>query len=592
MNPEYSPLSSLKTRRPSRVNRFLAYVESLSPGDSLFFRIALIACTISLAWFIVTLAQGSRVEVPGIGGTYTEGIVGTPRFVNPVLAVTRADKDLSALLFDGLMTLGNDGVLVPNVAEKVNVSTDGLTYNIVLRKDVTFHDGTPLTALDVVYTVGRIEDPSLMSPLRPQFEGVTVEQVDEYELNFVLDEPYTPFIENLTFGILPHHIWKEVTNEEFPFSQRNSEPVGSGPYKIDSITRNASGIPEVYRLAPHAGYHRGTPKIEHFGLMFFGNDDALIAAFKEHTIDGVAGIDQSKLYELGLNTDTHHIIRIPLPRTFALFFNQNKSAVLRDPAVRTALSTAIDRTALVNTVQGGYALPLYTPLPIGFGGTTTTTPQEASTDPRAILEGAGWKQDATSSAWEKKIDGTATPLSISISTVNNPTFEATAEFLRNAWEALGIHVDIKQFEQSDLTQGVIRPRDYEALLFGTHIGRSLDYYPFWHSSQRNDPGLNVSLYANITTDAILENIRTKHTDIDRNAELKLFSEEIVKEAPALFLYQPELIYIFPNAIDLHAFTGMSDPSERFASVHTWYLVRESVWSFLTTYVDSGTTPAQ
>lgn len=129
--------------------------------------------------------------------------MGTPRFVNPVLAVTRADKDISALVYDGLMRLGAEGTLVPNVAESVTVSEDGLTYNVTLKQNIHFHDGTPLTARDVAFTVLRMQNPVLNSPLRANFDGISVEEIGEYELNFVLPEAYGPFIENLTFGILP-----------------------------------------------------------------------------------------------------------------------------------------------------------------------------------------------------------------------------------------------------------------------------------------------------------------------------------------------------------------------------------------------------
>jgi peptide/nickel transport system substrate-binding protein len=164
--------------------------------------------------------------------------------------------------------------------------------------------------------------------------------------------------------------------------------------------------------------------------------------------------------------------------------------------------------------------------------------------------------------------------------VNNPLFEATAESIRAAWEKIGVRVTVKQFEQSDLTQGIIRPRDYEALLFGTQVGRALDYYSFWHSSQRNDPGLNVALYANITTDALLTEARTTTDITKRNEALTGFKDEILKETPALFLYQPEFIYVFPHAVTGASFVGVGEPHERFASVHDWYVDTDSLWSFL------------
>jgi peptide/nickel transport system substrate-binding protein len=560
---------------PTLLNRWFSFTESLPPSDSFAFKLVSFVAVVSFITALVFVSSGGRTEVATRGGALTEGIVGTPRFVNPVLAVTRADRDMSALIFDGLMTLGPDGVLVPNLAESVTVSEDGLTYNIVLRRDVSFHDGMPLTALDVLFTIGKIQEPMIISPLRASFDGISVEQVGDYELNIVLQEPYTPFIENLTFGILPEHIWRGVSAEEFPFSQKNSEPVGTGPYQIRQIARSTSGIPESYELAPHMTYHRGTPRIERFTIRFYPNGDALRTAIAAGNVDSVSGIDGTHIEGLGIDETTHTIVHMPLPRIFAL----------RDAGARKALDAAIDRTELVNSVLGGYALPAYAPLPRGFG-IEVPTPEipdgDAAERARAILKDAGWKLNIETGVWEKEIDGSTTILSLSIATVNNPVFEATAQFLRAAWERLGVIVEIKQFEQSDLTQSIIRPRDYEALLFGTQVGRSLDVYSFWHSSQRNDPGLNVALYANITTDSILSTARTATSSEGRNESLLKFSDEVTKESPAVFLYQPELIYILPRNVAGASFQGVGEAQERFTNIHDWYIETESLWNFLYT----------
>ncbi len=579
-----NPLSSHEEKSPTFLNRIFAYVDRLSESDSLIFKAIVLALFVSVLFTLIGFAMKGRTEVAAHGGKLIEGIVGIPRFVNPVLAVTRADKDLSALIYDGIMVLGKEGVLVPNLAESVTISDDGLTYNIIIRRDATFHDGIPVTALDVIFTIGRIKEPVLTSPLRANFDGVTIEQVSEYELNLVLPEPYAPFIENLSFGVLPEHIWKDVSLDEFPYSQRNSEALGSGAYSIEKIMRTPSGIPESYMLKPHKNYHRGTPKIEQFIFKFYANEEKLISDFKEKRIDSIVGMDASRLYEIGIASDEHTILKIPLPRTFALFINQSKSPALRDRGAREALSKAIDRKALTNTVLGGYGVPLTSPIPTGYGVTIDTPPVDPSMDTveaaRDILKASGWKLNTEKSVWEKDIDGALTPLSVSIATVNNPLFEATAEFLRTTWEKLGVTVNIKQFEQSDLTQAVIRPRDYEALLFGTQVGRALDFYSFWHSSQRNDPGLNVALYANITTDAILSESRTTRDPNVRNAALIRFAEEIQTETPAIFLYQPELLYIFPHRISGASFGGASEAQERFANIHNWYVETESIWKFI------------
>jgi len=575
------PLEFHEYKKQSIINRYFKTLYSLKASDSLFLKIGLFCCLVFLLLFLTRLSTNATVMVPSAGGTLIEGSVGTPRFVNPVLAVTRADRDLTTLIYEGLLGLGENGVLIPVIAQSVTVSEDGLTYNIVLKNTVTFHDGTPLTADDVVFTVGRIKDPLIGSPLRANFDGVSIEKIDTHELNFILPESYGLFIENLTFGILPQHIWKDVGAEEFPFSQHNSEPIGSGPYMVQNIIRNTSGIPETYILSAYKTYHLGSPRIERLRFQFFSAENALLDAFKKGTIDSIVGMSPERIQELNIDGKTHHLERIPLPRTFALFMNQNKSPVLRDASARSALNVAIDRARLINDTIGGYGNPITSPIPPGFGVTITTPFESNLENARDILRNGGWRLNDETQIWEKTIDGTVTPLSFSISTINNSTFEATAEFLRREWQLLGAGVTIKQFEQSDLTQSIIRPRDYEMLLFGTQLGRSLDYYSFWHSSQRNDPGLNVSLYANITADSILTEMRRSNDAEKRTEAILEFTKEIEKETPAIFLYAPELLYIFPNHIIGATFIGVSEPSERFRRIHEWYIETELVWPFFT-----------
>lgn len=578
----HDPIVPNTQKRRSLINSYFAWLHELRASDAFLMRIMLFIASICLLFTLAQLSMSKTVPIPATGGVLSEGVVGTPRFVNPVLAATQADRDLVALVYDGLMRLGNDGTLVPSVAESVTVSEDGLTYNVTLKQDIYFHDGTQLTAKDIVFTVLRIQDPALNSPLFANWSGITVEEIGEFELNFVLPEAYSPFIENLTFGILPEHIWKNANSEEFPFSQYNSEPVGSGPYRIQKIARNTSGIPEMYTLSASPDYHGGTPKIETITLSFFSSEQSLIDAFREGRVESVVGVDYALIPEFQLTEKLSHIERMPLPRTYAVFINQNKSAALRDPAARKALDSAIDRKALIDTTLGGYANVLTSPIPSGFGITASNTPTEASADSaREILREGGWEMNENTQLWEKKIDGVLTPLQFSISTGNTSTLGATAEFIRASWVAMGADVTVKQFEQSDLTQSVIRPRDYETLLFATQLERSLDYYSFWHSSQRNDPGYNIALYANITTDSILSEMRrSTNTDI-RNEAIQKFAYEIQTETPAIFLYAPELLYIVPNKVIGMTFKGVSDPSERWSSVTDWYIRTESIWPFFT-----------
>lgn len=574
-----TPSSGHNSKR-SIIDRILGFIEGRKPFDRLLFKASVLTFVVALGFTLFFVNQKYLTDVPNEGGTLTEGIIGTPRFVNPILAVTPADKDLAALVYAGLMRLGPDGTIVPDMAESITMSEDGLTYSVVLRSGLTFHDGSPVMSDDVIFTISRLEDPALKSPLLSSWEGVTTERVSDRELNIILAKPYGPFTENLTVGILPRHIWGDASADAFPFSQYNSEPIGSGPYKVKRIVRSKSGIPESYELEPFAGALSGVPSIEQLRLAFYQNEDALVEAWKTGAVDSVAGLSPTGLSRLGDIAATHQVLSAPLPRTFAVFLNQNEAPVFRDAAVRNALNAVTDRAAIVQNVLSGKAYPLTGPLPPMSTSTAVAAApvtEESIDAAREILRTGGWKFDEASSRWKKKIGDVDTDLAFTLATANSEALRGTAAALKEQWERIGIAVTVEQYEQVDLTQSIIRPRKFDALLFGTVIGRELDFYPFWHSSQRTDPGLNIGLYANIVTDSILADARVIASSEERELKNAEFAAELAKDAPAVFLYAPSYTYVIPSRVMNARLTGIAEPFERFANVYEWYIDTESVW---------------
>ncbi|MCA9356784.1 ABC transporter substrate-binding protein, partial [Candidatus Kaiserbacteria bacterium] len=310
--------------KPSRrlLDRFLSLIESVPGSDKLILRLAFFAVVSSVIWLLFTINQQYSEQTAVRGGSITEGIIGTPRFVNPALAITRADQDVTALVYSGLMKIDSEGNLVNDLAESITTSDDGLTYNIVLRQDVSFHDGTPLTAKDVIFTIQLIQNPDLKSPLRGNWSDVTLEEVGEYELNIVLKEPYAPFIENFTLGIMPAHSWSSLPVEQLPFSQLNTEPIGSGSFAITKTEHNTSGLIKNYTLTAYRK-NNSNPKIDTLELDFYQNEDDLITAVQNKMVDATAYISAERVSELDIKN--FQLINEPLPRTFGIFFNQNRS---------------------------------------------------------------------------------------------------------------------------------------------------------------------------------------------------------------------------------------------------------------------------
>jgi len=563
------------------ISRIVRTIESARTSDRWLLRVLLAGFVVTFVWFVLAINQ--VVSVPGVsaGGSFTEGILGTPRFANPVLALTRADQDVTALVYSGLMKIAPDGTLVPDAAESVVVSEDGSTYSITLREDVQFHDGVQLTARDVLFTIELAQNADLKSPFRGNWDRVIVEVVDSRSLLITLPEPYAPFIENFTLGILPAHIWRSIPIEQVPFSEFNTTPIGSGPYLVKQAEFSRTGTVAAYTLTKTPDHYQ-KPLIEEIRLEFFENEVDITAALEQGTINATSYIPAEQLPTI--NTDRYNVVHSPLPRTFGLFLNQNRSVALRDAAVRKALETALDRQAIIDVALNGSGIPsaesivsstTTVELTDGLTSDTASTTDRIDTA-RTILQDGDWMQTAIGT-WEKEIDDSTVPLTVTIRTANNPTLEATLIAVTESWQELGVTVLSEQYEQTDLVQSVIRPRDFAVLLFGLDVSRSEDLFPFWHSSQQNDPGLNITQYANLTVDDYLETARLSQDPVQRTAATKNAMAIIVAERPAIFLFQPANVYVIDSRIQTAAMTNIGRPADRFANVATWNTATNDLW---------------
>lgn len=537
---------------------------------ALFAFLVLILC----AGTIVAVAQirtEVTIPVPADGGSITEGMVGSPRFINPVLAISDTDRDMTALVFTGLLRADPQRGLLPDLAKRYDISPDGTVYHFILRDDAYFHDGYPVTADDVIFTIGLVQDSNLKSPKRADWDGVKVEKLNDRELTITLPKPFAPFLENTTLGIVPKHLWEGLTSQQIPFSELNTNPVGAGPFKVSRISKNSDGIPTTYRLVRHRLYTLGAPHISSFTVTFFTRTDDLAQAWYSGTIDLASALSPTS-YQRPL---AYTLQRGTFPRLFAVFFNQDHNTVLRDHAVRSALNKTIDKQGLIDAALSGYATAIDTPV-ITSGMRTETVPAPDIEGAAALLAKDGWDRNETTGLWEKN----GAHIAFSLATANVPELKRVADAVANDWRTFGIDVTVTVFEPGDLQQTIIRPRDYDALLFGEAVGREPDLYAFWHSSQREDPGLNVALYANKRVDEYLSQARAT-TDPKKRAELfKKFETEIKADVPAVFLYTPDLLYGVTDGIYGVTLDTVSSQSERFGNVQQWYRHTERVWEFL------------
>ncbi|HLM83960.1 MAG TPA: peptide ABC transporter substrate-binding protein, partial [Candidatus Bathyarchaeia archaeon] len=459
--------------------------------------LALLAA-ISLVASVLGVYYSFTKPIPVPGGDYSEGIIGQPMYVNPVLAAgNEADADLTRLIYSGLFKYDSAGKIVPDLAESYDVSKDQLTYTVHLKQGVKWHDGEPLSSDDVLYTIQAIQDPAFKSPLRQNWQGVGTEQVDENTIKFVLQSPYAFFLNNLTVGILPQHVWETVAPTNFSLAEYNLRPVGTGPFEFSDFQKDSGGMILSYKLAANPDYFGDKPYLATMTFQFYPDEDSMIEAFNNKQIFATNSISPEKLNDIKSKRSTN-IISASLPRYFAVFFNQQKNKALADRDVRKALATATNRKDIVDKIFGGQGREIFSPIPPGiFGATDDVKKFDFNPDAaKKILDDAGWKSG--SDGFRTK-NGTA--LQFTLVTTDWPQLVDTANILKSQWEAVGAKVDIDSESVGDIQQNFIRPREYEAFLFGQSWPTAEpDPYSFWHSSQTKDPGLNLALYSNPDVD--------------------------------------------------------------------------------------------
>lgn len=527
---------------------------------------------ISRDWYL------SRTEIgPGTGGSYTEAAIGSPRYLNPVLSSTNdVDRDISSIIYSGLLKYDYNGQLSPDLAEKYAVSDDKKTYDFFLRPGIKWHDGKSLTADDVLFTVQVIQNSEYRSSLRASLQGVEAEKISDSAVRFKLKNPYSPFLDNLTFGVLPKHIWENIPAVSFSLSETNLNPIGSGPYKLTKAQKDNTGTVKEIELSAFHEYYFGRPYLNSIVFKFFKDEEGAIAEFDNGGAQAISYISATNLPELRANTNIHKII---LPRYFAVFFNQSENKALADKNVRQAISLATSKKEIIDKAIPGQATVIDSPIP-EFIWNSQQMPQAANgfnpDQAKTLLDSSGWTINATTTLREKIIEKQSVALEINLLTVNWPELVDVANALKESWASIGIRVNLDIKSVAEI-QEIIKARQYQSLLFGQILGADPDPFAFWHSSQKKDPGLNLSLYENKDADKLLEEMRKESNPDILKQKYAQFNKIVAQDLPAIILYSPKYIFPTNNEIKGIDIKNIHLPSERFSQINKWYIKTKRIW---------------
>jgi len=531
---------------------------------------------VSLLSWLISYNIKNTIVAPNYGGSFREGIAGSPQYLNPILSQTNdADRDVTELIFSGLMKYDSQGNLVPDLVEKYAMGDNGKMYDFFLKKDIKWHDGQSFTADDVVFTIKTIQNPDSRSPLRINWTGVEVEKIDDFTVRFKLKNPYAPFLANTTTGIIPKHIWEKILPEKFLLAPENLSPIGTGPYQLKKIKKDKEGFISSIELGAFGDYNSSRrPFIEKIELYFYPDEESLIRAYNRNQIDNLGLLSiQNKSLLKRVNSKSN-VYELNLPHYFAVFFNQTKSKALSDKTVRLALNYATDKNQIINEVLGDEGKVVDSPIPTGVWGHTDETKiyKFDLEYAKNILEQAGWKDTDNDGIREKKED----KLEFELITTELKQLQQTANILQEQWSKIGARVQVKILNIGEIQQEYIRPREYQALLFGEVLGLDPDPYSFWHSSQKKDPGLNLALYDNKKVDDLLKDARQNLNQEQRLNDYKQFQQLVIDDAPVIFLYGPYQLYFSAKKIKGIEVQNIVLPSKRFAEIERWYIKTQRV----------------
>jgi peptide/nickel transport system substrate-binding protein len=540
--------------------------------------VALIAIAVLLLSQQPNLLPVTPEVQPSSGGVYSEGLIGSFNRLNPALDYANpVDQDVDRLIFSSLLRFDDQGLPVNDLVESMGISQDGHNYNISLREDALWHDGQSFTSADVLFTAGLLGSDDLPVPddVRALWQTVEVEALDQYTLQFRLPEPYSPFLDYLTFGILPEHLLGDLSPAEIVDSEFNLQPVGSGPYKFDHFLVEDDEITGV-SLAAFEDYYADPAFIEQFIFRYYPDSASAISAYQSAEVLGIGQITNDILPEaLREPTLNMHSAQVPLLSIIFLNLDNPEVPYFQDVNIRRALLMGVDRERIINQLNEGQATLAHGPI---FPGSWAYYDgvEQIGYDPNAaiqLLRGAGFTIPASGGSVRTNEEGQS--LSFSLIYPEGTNHEQLAQAIASDWEQIGVEANLQAIPYEELVSSHLDPRDYDAALVDINLTHSPDPdpYPFWDQAQITG-GQNYSIWNDRQASEYLEEARV---ELDLTERIRLYNNFQVRfssELPALPLFYPVYNYGIDESVNGVTMGALYKTSDRFANVTKWFLIAE------------------
>jgi len=565
-------LKSLNKKKFPNLKQLSHIGKYLTRWERLIIDVLILISAISGVWLLAYAYQANSEPMADYGGTIVEGLIQDPVYINPILSTGNStDADLVKLIFSGLLKYDKDLKLVPDLAEKYEISEDGKTYTFTLKEDLSFHDSNPLSVNDVLFTYSLIQNPEYKSPNYINFANVKIDKVDDRTISFTTDNVYAPFIHLFTIGILPAHVWENIGPANFPLAQYNIKPIGSGPYKFEKLIKDNNGNIANYELAYFDGYYGQKPYIPKMSFRFFDDQQTAINALVKKEISALGNLPNKERSFVENDENNISIYALTLPQYTALFYNVKSNSLIKNAYFRQALNLSIDKNSLIEKIFGQNVEIVNGPILKNSFAYSNDLPQQNPDFEKAkqLMVDNGW-QMKEEGVWAKQIDGSETVASLKITVPNTEEILNLANSMKESWKSFGINVEIQAIDTNEIKQ-IIKERSYESIIYGENIGADPDIFPFWHSTQIDYPGLNLPQLANKQIDTLIEEARQTHDTLTRQTKYAELQKLILEEQAALFLYSPKYLYALNNEIQNYQQTFINNYSGRWNSLFDLYI---------------------
>jgi len=530
--------------------------------------VLLVIAIIAAAGAFLLRISGKSTTIGASSSVYTEAVAGQYQRINPVYASLNAvDADLSQLIFSGLVKLGPDGAVQPGLAALPQVSTDGTVYTFKLRPNLQWQDGTPVTSADVAFTVKTLVDPDFKgdSAVAEGWLDVAVTTPDARTVVVTLKQASAPFLaRSATVGILPQHLLNGLTAQQLFEAPFNSAPIGTGPYKLQSIDSHGA------TLVANSSYQPSAPKISTIKLRFYADYSSALRALQSGDVNGLMVRDTLTEQQVD---DLKKVkgMKLEQPEAGAyvvLYLNNDQAAFFADANVRQAISLALDRQTLVQRVYFGIATPSSSPVAPGSWAYAKQydKPTADIAQAKALLKQAGWTAQPDTGILVKA----GQEFRFTIRTDDDPTRVAVANEIARQLDPLGIKATVASTTFTVLRRDFLQDRKYDAAVAAWDQGPDPDPYFGWHSSQTGQAGLNLANYANAISDDLIAKGRTTNDDVVRKDVYTQFQQVWSQTAPSVVVAYPQYLYAHTASLQGVNLGVLFDGSLRFSDVASWH----------------------